>query len=268
MEYLVTMTTQVPAGTSEAEVDDVKAREAAHSRELATDGRLLRLWRPPLHAGWSGAHSVLFDAPDRAALEARFSSPCRSECGAPMTSWRSERIRTTQAHNQPGSRAHRHEAASEFFTTFTMTVSTRPPRSQRIDDAKAEGGDFTRENWLRQGLLLRLVAPCPVQGRALGLWKAFGLRAVMESVIASLPLQALVRASRPLPLSVPPERPCVDAGLRLKGTWTHNNARSPSSRGDPRASEPASSRAIDSTRLGRLWPWRRDIPAPAPIRPS
>ena len=33
MEYLVTMTTQVPDGTSEAAVEDIRAREAARSRE-------------------------------------------------------------------------------------------------------------------------------------------------------------------------------------------------------------------------------------------
>ena len=35
MEYLVTMTTHVPDGTSAAEVEDVRAREAA-SAELST----------------------------------------------------------------------------------------------------------------------------------------------------------------------------------------------------------------------------------------
>ena len=51
MEYLVTMTTHVPDGTPEQAVDDVRAREAAHSRDLATEGQLLRLWRPPLQPG-------------------------------------------------------------------------------------------------------------------------------------------------------------------------------------------------------------------------
>ncbi len=51
MEYLVTMTTHVPDGTPERAVDDVRAREAAHSRDLATEGQLLRLWRPPLQPG-------------------------------------------------------------------------------------------------------------------------------------------------------------------------------------------------------------------------
>ena len=35
MEFLVTMTTRVPDGTPPEAVDDVRAREAAHSRGLA-----------------------------------------------------------------------------------------------------------------------------------------------------------------------------------------------------------------------------------------
>jgi len=35
MEYLVTMTTHVPDGTADQAVADVRAREAARSRELA-----------------------------------------------------------------------------------------------------------------------------------------------------------------------------------------------------------------------------------------
>jgi Muconolactone delta-isomerase len=46
MEYLVTMTTRVPDGTPEQEVSEVRAREAAHSAELAAQGHLLRLFRP------------------------------------------------------------------------------------------------------------------------------------------------------------------------------------------------------------------------------
>ena len=34
MEYLVTMTTHVPGGTSEATVEDIRTREAARSREV------------------------------------------------------------------------------------------------------------------------------------------------------------------------------------------------------------------------------------------
>jgi muconolactone D-isomerase len=41
MEYLVTMTTHVPDGTPDQAVDDIRAREVAHSRELAAAGHLL-----------------------------------------------------------------------------------------------------------------------------------------------------------------------------------------------------------------------------------
>jgi len=41
MEYLVRMTTHVPEGTPDGVVADVRAREAAHSRELAAQGHLL-----------------------------------------------------------------------------------------------------------------------------------------------------------------------------------------------------------------------------------
>jgi muconolactone delta-isomerase len=45
MEYLVTMTTHVPDGTPAEAVDDIRAREAARSRELAAQGHLPRIWR-------------------------------------------------------------------------------------------------------------------------------------------------------------------------------------------------------------------------------
>ena len=45
MEYLVTMTTHVPDGTSEEAVQEIRTREAARSAQLATEGHLLRLWR-------------------------------------------------------------------------------------------------------------------------------------------------------------------------------------------------------------------------------
>jgi muconolactone D-isomerase len=43
MEFLVTMTTHVPAGTPDETVDDVRAREATRSRALAGQGYLRRL---------------------------------------------------------------------------------------------------------------------------------------------------------------------------------------------------------------------------------
>jgi muconolactone delta-isomerase len=51
MEFLVDMVTTVPDGTTDAEVDAIRVQEAARARELAAQGHLLRLWRPPLGPG-------------------------------------------------------------------------------------------------------------------------------------------------------------------------------------------------------------------------
>ena len=47
MEFLVDMVTTVPEGTSGETVEDTKRREAARTKELAAQGHLLRLWKPP-----------------------------------------------------------------------------------------------------------------------------------------------------------------------------------------------------------------------------
>ncbi|MER6069621.1 muconolactone Delta-isomerase family protein [Streptomyces sp. NPDC001817] len=45
-EFLVELTTTVPEGTNPAEVDRRRAAEAVRAKELASTGRLVRLWRP------------------------------------------------------------------------------------------------------------------------------------------------------------------------------------------------------------------------------
>jgi muconolactone delta-isomerase len=45
-EFLVEITTTVPEGTSQDEVDRRRAAEAVRARELAATGNLARLWRP------------------------------------------------------------------------------------------------------------------------------------------------------------------------------------------------------------------------------
>src|SRR5258705_260776 len=65
MEYLVSMTTHVPDGTPEQAVQDIRAREAAHSRELAARGHLLRLWPLP-----EGRALGLYQARDAAQMQA------------------------------------------------------------------------------------------------------------------------------------------------------------------------------------------------------
>jgi muconolactone delta-isomerase len=90
MEYLVTMTTRVPDGTSEAAVQDIRAREAARSRELAAEGHLLRLWRPPLQPGeWRTLG--LFAAADAAQLEDVLAS-------MPLRVWRSDEVTPLSPH--------------------------------------------------------------------------------------------------------------------------------------------------------------------------
>ena len=90
MEYLVTMTTQVPDGTAESAVQDIRTREAAHSRELAAQGHLLRLWRPPLQPGeWRTLG--LFAAADGDRLEEVLAS-------MPLRVWRSDEVTPLSPH--------------------------------------------------------------------------------------------------------------------------------------------------------------------------
>jgi muconolactone D-isomerase len=51
MEFLANMTTHVPDGTPDSEVEDTKVREAVRASELAAQGHLLRLWNPPVVPG-------------------------------------------------------------------------------------------------------------------------------------------------------------------------------------------------------------------------
>ena len=51
MEFLTTLTTNVPDGTPDSAVDDTKDLEAIRAAELAEQGYLLRLWKPPVVSG-------------------------------------------------------------------------------------------------------------------------------------------------------------------------------------------------------------------------
>ena len=90
MEFLVDMVTTVPEGTTDAEVDAMRIREAARSRELAAQGHLLRLWRPPLDAGeWRSWG--LFQAADATELESVLSS-------MPLRVWRHDTVTPLTTH--------------------------------------------------------------------------------------------------------------------------------------------------------------------------
>jgi len=175
MEYLVTMTTHVPAGTPDKAVDDVRAREAAHSQELASEGHLLRLWRPPLQPGeWRSLG--LFAAADDDQLEEILAS-------MPLRVWRHDEVTQLSPHPNDPSQAPT-GGIPEFLTTFTISIPEGTPGEEAEDIERREA---TRAKELAaQGHLERLWV-LPGQERALGLWQAHDA-AEMEAIVKSLPL--------------------------------------------------------------------------------
>jgi muconolactone delta-isomerase len=184
MEYLVTMTTHVPAGTAEQAIADIRAREAAHTRELAAQGQVLRLWRPPLAPGeWRTLG--LFAAVDRAELERILTS-------MPLRVWRSDEVTELARHpNDPVTDARRlprqpaADTGAEFFTTFVVTIPDGTP-AQAVGEAKAGEARRTRE-LAEQGHLIRLwlLSAWPDGSHALGLWRsrdAADMRAILDSL--------------------------------------------------------------------------------------
>jgi muconolactone delta-isomerase len=179
MEYLVTMTTHIPDGTPEEAVDDVRAREAAHSRDLAAQRHLLRLWRPPLQPGeWRTLG--LFSAADGDQLEEILAS-------MPLRVWRTDEVTPLAPHpNDPAPAPEASEEPTEFLTTFTITVPPDTP-GPAVDDTEARQAGRAQQ-LASQGYLRRLWT-LPGQGRALGLWRAQNA-AQMRAIVDSLPLNA------------------------------------------------------------------------------
>jgi muconolactone delta-isomerase len=203
MEYLVTMTTHVSDGTSDAAVKDIRTRETARSRELAEQGHLLRLWRPPLQPGeWRTLG--LFAADNPAQLENVLAS-------MPLRVWRTDEVTPLSPHpNDPARQAQkpgspmRDAGSSEFLTTFTITVPAGTPRDT-VDAAAAGEADRARE-LAEQGHLLRLWT-LPGQGRSLGLWQAQDT-AGLQAILASLPLDAWMSVHT-TPLTPHPSDPAL-----------------------------------------------------------
>src|SRR5436853_5083963 len=128
------MTTRVPDGTPEQAVDDVRAREAAHSRDLAAQGHLLRLWRPPLRPGEWRTFG-LFAADDPNQLEEVLAS-------MPLRVWRTDEVMPLAPHpNDPGLAR---GGAVEFLITMTIAVPEGTPH-QTVEDTKAREAE--RVNW-------------------------------------------------------------------------------------------------------------------------
>jgi muconolactone delta-isomerase len=218
MEYLVTMTTHVPQGRSDQPVEDVRGHEAAHSRELAAQGRLLRIWRPPLQPGeWRSLG--LFAAADASQLEQVLAS-------MPLRVWRTDEVMSLGPH--PNDPAHTTSSDStdatdsvptartrttpqrssektvEFLTTFTITVPEGTP-SQVVEDTKAREAQRAHE-LAQQGHLVRLWT-LPDKSRALGLWQAQDATE-MKAILKSLPLDVWMTIET-TPLTQQPNDPAI-----------------------------------------------------------
>jgi muconolactone delta-isomerase len=197
MEYLVLMTTRVPDGTSQQAIDDIRAREAAHARELAAQGHLLRLWRPPLQPGeWRSLG--LFAADDGNELE-------RVLASMPLRVWRTDEVTPLSRHpNDPVLKAS--PGAAEFLTAFTIAIPEGTP-AQTVEDTKAREAQRAYE-LACQGHLQRLWV-LPGEGRSLGLWRAQDA-ADMQAILKSLPLDAWMTVQT-TPLTRHPSDPMTAA---------------------------------------------------------
>jgi muconolactone delta-isomerase len=192
VEYLVDMTTHVPEGTSSEAVDDVRGREAAHTRELAGQGHVLRLWRPPLAPGqWRTIG--LFAADDAAGLEQVLAS-------MPLRVWRTDEVTELSAHrNDPGPAAtatrppQEGEPTTEFLVSFTSAL---PQGTVPADVAEATANEVDRVRELvREGHIGRLWGMPPEHGepRILGLFLAAD-EAEVQAILESLPLAPYAKA--------------------------------------------------------------------------
>ena len=203
MEYLVTMTTHVPDGTPDQAIADIRAREAVHSAELAAQGHLLRLWRPPVQLGeWRTLG--LFAAADGDRLTEVLAS-------MPLRVWRTDEITPLSPHPNDPDPADpatlppaAGEQAAEFLVTFTLVV---PPgtAAQAVQDAKAcEAG--SAHDLAGRGHLVRLWT-LPGAGRALSLWQARD-PAQLQAILKSLPLAPWMTVDT-TPLSPHPSDPGI-----------------------------------------------------------
>jgi muconolactone delta-isomerase len=206
MEYLVTMTTHVPDGSPEGAVQDIRTRESARSRDLAAQGHLLRLWRPPLQPGeWRTLG--LFAADNGAELE-------RALASMPLRVWRTDEVTPLSPHpndparrtEKPGSPAPEAEG-SEFLTTFTIAAPA-DTALETVDATTEREADRARE-LAEEGRLKRLWA-LPGEGRALGLWQAPDIGG-MNAILASLPLYAWMSVQT-TPLTPHPSDPALISG--------------------------------------------------------
>jgi muconolactone delta-isomerase len=199
VEYLVTMTTHVPDGTSEATVEDIRAREAARSYELAAQAHLLRLWRPPVQLGeWRTLG--LFAADDAHQLEDLLAT-------MPLRVWRTDEVTPLSPHPNDPTLARSWDQGVEFLIRLTITVPEGTP-ADTVEQLKAREAERVRE-LAEQGHVVRLWRPPaePGEWRALGLWRAQN-PAELQAVLESLPLYGWFTVET-TPLSPHPSDPAI-----------------------------------------------------------
>jgi len=202
MEFFVTMTTRVPDGTSEAHVQSIRSLETLRSRELAAQGHLLRLWRPPLQPGeWRTLG--LFAAYDGAALDADLAS-------MPLRVWRTDEVTALTPHpNDPADRGRAgspplEAGAVEFLTRWILVIPEGTPPGA-VDVLAVREAERARQ-LAHQGHLRRLWG-LPDEGRTLGLWRASD-PAELHALLESLPMGAWLR-TQTTPLTPHPNDPLV-----------------------------------------------------------
>ena len=183
MEYLVTMTTHVPDGTAESDIQGMREREAARSRELAAEGHLLRLWRPPLRPGeWRSLGLFAADGPGQ--LEEVLAS-------MPLRVWRTDEPTPLAPHpNDPAaqpagaSQSAQDSDGAEFLTTFVISIPAGPP-AEEADVSEAREADRARE-LADEGHLERLWRLAD-ESQVLGLWRAADADDI-QAILETLPL--------------------------------------------------------------------------------
>jgi muconolactone delta-isomerase len=201
MEYFVDMTTHVPDGTPKEAVDAVRSSEAVRAAELAAEGHLQRLWRPPTAPGEWRTFG-LFAADGDRELDGVLAS-------MPLHVWRTDQVTPLAAHpNDPATI--RGREPSEFLTTLTITVPDGTP-ARLVDKLKADEA-VQAALLAEQGRLVRLWTPPnpPGEWRTLGLWSA-GDPDELATTLESLPLHVWMSIET-TPLSVHPNDPVSPVG--------------------------------------------------------
>ncbi|BDB40139.1 MULTISPECIES: muconolactone Delta-isomerase family protein [Mycobacterium] len=196
-EFLVTTTVHVPDGTAPQQVAELRARQAATAHRLATDGHLLRLWRPP--GQWRTIALCCAEGEDQ--LERLLSA-------MPLRIWGTDEI--TALGVQPDDPAvtgvvGRPGKGPEFLVTTTVTVPSDTPASA-VEHEYARAPGRARELAERGHLVRQWALPVGPDGpRTLGLWRARDPGELM-AILESLPLSGWMTIET-TPLSPHPDDP-------------------------------------------------------------